>query len=272
MRILLLGHRGMLGDVVFKLFTSRGINVGILDQVISRDYLYSNYHDLLQYDFIINCVGKIPQTSNNFLINYQLPIWLEELSGKYCKVIEAGSDCTFKGNIDKDRFYHLYSKLDADSPYGVSKARMEKFVLMCNPQKHKIIKSSVIGFDSKQASLLSWFLSKKRGEMVMGFNNHYWNGITTLEWAEVCYNLIYEWSKDTDYCQNPEFKHYVQVGTNKVSKYELLITFNNVFRSGIIVDNIESPIPCNRCLDAIWPLGSIHDQIKRLKKFYEQKS
>jgi dTDP-4-dehydrorhamnose reductase len=269
MKILLLGHRGMLGNTVFKLMEQRGMPVEIFNAVITRDFLYSNYHNILQYDVIINCIGKIPQTSNDFNINFQLPIWLEELSGKYCKIIEAGSDCTFKGNIDKDRFYHLYSKMDADYPYGISKARMEKFVLMCNPQKHKIIKSSIIGFDSKNASLLSWFLSHQKGDSVMGFNNHYWNGITTLEWAEVCYNLILEWSRDIDYCQNQEFKHYIQVGTEKVSKYELLVTFNNIFKSGVIVNNVESPMPCNRCLDTIWNLGSIHDQIKRLKKFYE---
>jgi dTDP-4-dehydrorhamnose reductase len=269
MKILLLGHKGMLGDAVLRVFKARNLEVETFgDSVVSRDFLYNNYHTVLQYDVIINCIGKIPQTSKNFSINCQLPIWLEELSGKFCKIIEAGSDCSYSGNLSADSSYKLYSNLDADSDYGLSKARMEKFVRMCDPKKHKIIKTSIIGIDSKQSSLLSWFLSKKDGEEVSGYTNHLWNGITTIEWAEVCYQLIINWQNDVSYYQIKDFPHYIQVGTHVVSKFHLLEKFNQAFKRDIKINPVESS-PCNRSLFQYWHLGHIDDQLKKLRYFYE---
>jgi len=269
MKILLLGHRGMLGQEVFRLLTSRGLDVGIIETTVTHQLLFDNYHGMLGYDFIVNCIGKIPQTSADFSINYQLSIWLEELSGRGCKIIEAGTDCTFSGKIGEDEFYKLYAPLDADGAYGISKMRMEKFVRMCDPTRHKIIKTSIIGYDAKNSSLLSWFLSKKDGEEVSGYLNHYWNGITTLEWAELCYQLVINWSADKDYCQIPDFKHYIQVGTYKVSKFDMLNIFNRIYNRKIEVVPIETPISCNRCLYPYWHMGEIEEQIKRLAKTYE---
>lgn len=268
MKILLLGHNGMLGQAVNRYLLRKDIDVEIIQDRISREYLYANYQEILRYNVIINCIGKIPQTSNDFSLNYNLPIWLEELSGKYCKIIEAGSDCSFSGKLRKEDYYKIHTKLDANSPYGESKARMEKFVTMCNPQRHKIIRTSIIGFDYKESALLSWFLSQKDGETVKGFNNHYWNGVTTVEWAKICYNLIVNWTQDIDYCQIPDFKHYIQVGSNKVSKYQLLNLFNKVFDREIIVEEVEST-HCNRCLFPYWESESINKQLVKLRDFYE---
>jgi dTDP-4-dehydrorhamnose reductase len=268
MRVLILGHKGMWGKEVLDVLRSRNVEVGIIEQTITHQFLFDNYHGMLGYDFIVNCIGKIPQTSKDFSINYQLPIWLEELSGRGCKIIEAGTDCTFSGNIGEDEFYKLYSGFDAESTYGISKIRMEKFVRMCDPTRHKIIKTSIIGHDAKNSSLLSWFLSHKDGDEVSGYLNHYWNGITTLEWAELCYQLIINWAADKDYCQIPDFKHYIQVGTYPLSKYDMLGIFNRLYKRYIKVNPITAHPPCNRCLYPYWHMGTLEDQIKKLIKKY----
>ena len=106
-------------------------------------------------DYIINCIGAIPQKTNDFEINVQIPIWLDINTS--CKIIHPGTDC----EMDNDE-------------YGKSKKMSAEWIKK-EGKKTKIIKTSIFGPEiNSKASLMEWFLSQK-GE-IDGYSQYYWNG------------------------------------------------------------------------------------------------
>ena len=136
MKILLLGHTGMLGNAVHQC-----LNVKIETTDLRwPDDEFKSFIKNYEGDYIVNCIGAIPQRTDKFEINYELPIWLEENSN--CKIIHPGTDC----ETDNDE-------------YGVSKRKASSY-LTVHGTNTKIIKTSIIGheIDSK-VGLLDWFLN-----------------------------------------------------------------------------------------------------------------
>ena len=160
--ILVLGHKGMLGHMVCKAFSYNEDY-----KIITTDKRFDEWDQSMfdNIDFVINCVGAIPQKTNKFDINWQVPIWLNENTN--CKIIHPATDC----------------EVDV-SNYGLSKKRATDYIKNYG-KSTKIIQTSIIGPElNSNASLLEWFLSQK-GE-VYGYTKAIWNGVTTLEWAKQC--------------------------------------------------------------------------------------
>ena len=84
----------------------------------------------------------------------------------------------------------------------------------------KIIKTSIIGYElNTNASLLQWFLTTEIDEMG-GWSENYWNGITTLQWAKICYDMMLDWGS----------YNIVNIpGTECISKYDLVNIFKRIF-------------------------------------------
>jgi dTDP-4-dehydrorhamnose reductase len=178
MEILILGHTGLLGNMVNKYFTHCDIKVNTLPSDIRWNSLeFKNFIIENNFDFIVNCIGSIPQRTKDFLINNELPIWLDENSNS--KIIHPGTDC----------------EMDNDD-YGISKKIARDYII--NSSKNtKIIKTSIIGTElNSNYSLMSWFLSNKDGDTVRGFTKQMWNGNTTLTWSKFCLDLINKQLKD----------------------------------------------------------------------------
>ena len=72
MRVLVLGHRGMLGHMVVKYLQDQNISVSTLS---TRWPVCQIEINNFEGDYIINCIGAIPQRTDNFDINWELPIW-----------------------------------------------------------------------------------------------------------------------------------------------------------------------------------------------------
>ena len=121
----------------------------------------------------------------------------------------------------------------------------------------KQIRTSIIGPELRnKVSLMEWFF-KQTGN-VTGYANHYWNGITTLEWAKQAHKIINNWN---------EYDQVTQLGTDKTNKYELLCLINKIFESNknIISINIDE---VNRCIKSKYKIQSLENQLIELKKFY----
>jgi dTDP-4-dehydrorhamnose reductase len=103
---------------------------------------------------------------------------------------------------------------------------------------------------------MEWFFKQK--ENANGYTNHYWNGITTLEWSKQAYKIVNNWN---------EFDKVTQIGTVKISKYELLCLLNKVFETNknIVPINVDM---VNKCLKTDYCIQSLEDQLIELKKFY----
>jgi dTDP-4-dehydrorhamnose reductase len=121
----------------------------------------------------------------------------------------------------------------------------------------KQIRTSIIGPEiNNKVSLMEWFFKQK--ENVNGYTTHYWNGITTLEWSKQAYKMVNNWN---------EFDKVTQIGTVKISKYELLCLLNKVFETNknIVPINVDM---VNKCLKTDYCIQSLEDQLIELKKFY----
>ena len=200
--ILVLGHKGMLGHMVCRVFNQNS-NYNIL--TISERFPNWNKNLFDNVDFVINCIGAIPQKTDNFDINWEIPLWLDKNTD--CKIIHPATDC----EVD-------------NSSYGISKKQASNYI-KDHCKTTKIIQTSIIGPElNSNYSLLEWFLSQK-GE-VYGYTEAIWNGVTTLEWAKQCKVVIDNW--DTTPLLTILY-------SNKVSKYELLVRIQELYEKKDVV-------------------------------------
>jgi len=236
-KILILGHNGMLGNAAYLFFTKHGYDVETTDyRFPDREFL--NVLANFSGDYIINCIGSIPQKTDIFDVNVDLPLFLSTLN---VRVIHPATDC--EGD---------------DSPYGISKKYATDFLVENSPNT-KIIKSSIIGIEKHtNYSLLSWALSKE-DETLNGFTDAKWNGITTLTWVEIAHEIMKDWDG---------FKQMNIVYSECISKYELLNIIQEVFNTTYLVNPIHSGVGKNKCLEGGGEFPPIKDQLIHLKKFY----
>ena len=59
MKVLVLGHKGMLGHMVSKLLSTKGIEVFTIECRWSTS-CFKNIIEKIEGDYIINCIGAIP--------------------------------------------------------------------------------------------------------------------------------------------------------------------------------------------------------------------
>lgn len=235
-KILILGHSGMLGHMVSKYLSNKC-------ECRYTDYRFPTQefkNDIMKFDgeYIINCIGAIPQRVQEFDINHELPQWLSE--NAKCKIIHPGTDC----ELDNDH-------------YGISKKKAADYIKQ-NSKNTKIIKTSIIGPElNSKKSLLCWFLNSN--VEVKGYKNAMWSGITTLEWAKLCWNLISYW-------EDFDVENVVQ-GTC-LSKYELLCIIKEVYNKDIRIIPYENQY-IDKCLHGSIITKHIKDQLQELKSFYE---
>lgn len=239
MNILILGHKGMLGHMVKFFLEKQDIEVSTTDFKYPSSR-FKNFISLYNGDYIINCIGAIPQKTKRFEVNFDLPIWLEQNAN--CKIVHPGTDC----------------EMDQDD-YGISKKRASDF-LKSNGIKTKILKTSIIGPElNSNYSLMEWFLNSK--ESVFGYSEAMWNGNTTLEWAKNCYDLLLHW----DF-----YKVETILEGECLSKYELLKKIKDTFSKEINI-LAKDGIKCDKCLKGNVKTKSISDQLKELKIEYYNK-
>ena len=232
-KILVLGHTGMLGHMVVKYLSENNYDVCCLSE---RWPMCKNSILSFDGDYIVNCIGSIPQRKSDFEINWSIPIWLD-LNCK-CKIIHPGTDC----------------EMDVDD-YGVSKNVAASFIKTLGSNT-KILKSSIIGPElSTNSSLLSWFLSQKNE--VLGYTAAFWNGNTTLEWAKQCDMLISNWDL---------YEVETIISSNTVTKYDLLHIFNKVFDKNISIK--AKKLGKDKSLKGSIKTKDILEQLIELKSYY----
>mgnify|MGYP003627629228 FL=1 len=232
MKVLVLGHNGMLGHMVTKYLLDNKVDV------ITTDIRWpeSPFKLDMKLDYVINCIGAIPQRTKAFDINWHLPIWLDLNSP--CRVIHPGTDC----------------EMD-DDDYGKSKKIAANFLNSIG-SKTKILKTSIIGPElNSNSSLLEWFLSQN--DDVFGYTKAMWNGNTTLEWAKHCLTLMSFWD---------DYPTETILEGQCVSKYELLETINGVFKKGLNINPKEDGK--NKCITGRTKTDNIKEQLEELKKYY----
>lgn len=230
MKILVLGHTGMLGRIVLSYLHNQYDTYTTSHRYPSDEF--TKYIQNFDGDWVINCIGAIPQKYSTFEVNYELPILLDTIN-KF-KIIHSSTDDT-SGN----------------TPYSISKNKADDWIYKHSKNTYSI-KSSIIGEGGN--GLLNWVLSNTT---VSGYSRCMWNGITTLEWAKFCKKLI----------DGEILNTHISLKTDCISKYELLHIISTVYNHtvNIVEDNVYIS---NNCIDGIY-VGSIEDKLIELKKFNE---
>lgn len=268
MKIVVLGSTGMLGNAVGKYMIEKYGEDNVFLSYRNKDVAYGkntfyfdalDLEDIPQCDYLINCIGIIkPFMKNNIrssiYLNSVFPYALSEFCNnmKY-KMIHITTDCVFSG---KKGNYTEKDIHDAEDEYGKSKSLGEGCSNDC-----MVIRTSIIGEEiHKNASLIEWVKSQK-GKTVNGYTNHFWNGVTTKQYAKVCSQII---------DNNLYEKDLFHVFSNIINKYELVSIINERFSLDLTINKFEPEQKCDRTLSTIKSLNekldipSIRDQILNL--------
>ena len=262
--VLILGHKGMLGNCVFKYFSLfPQFRVFTIEGRFPEKCFLDSYFSLVSSVggdslFVVNCVGAIPQRTGDFSINHELPKFLVENSFG-SKMVHASSDCEFSGKKTLGKSYSHEDVPDAEDEYGKSKINGSKIIL--NYENGRVLRTSIVGISGSKTGLLSWYMN---GEgKVEGYLNHLWSGVTTLEWAKAAAQIILNFSD----CSN-----LVQISCRPLSKALLLHYFKHVFKISRDIECVVTENSKNMILESNYDYEnqqkSIYVQLKELKDFY----
>lgn len=274
-KILIIGSRGMAGHVV-KLYLEKiekyevwGIarNVETKNNTINLDV--SNLNELEElikihkFRYVINCIGLLNKTAEE---NPELAIWfnsyfphiLSKYGNKYnFKLIHVSTDCVFSG---KKGGY-----LETDFKDGIGYYAQSKALGEIENSKDLTFRTSIIGPELKKdgIGLFHWFMNQN--QLISGFTKAFWTGVTTLELA-----------KAIDYAIISDLRGlYHLVYPQKISKYDLLKTFNNYFRINTIdiqkndVYSVDKSL-INTREDFDFKVSSYENMISEMKDWIEE--
>jgi dTDP-4-dehydrorhamnose reductase len=229
-------------------------------------------------DYIINCIGIIkPYCKDDdpkgkmdaILINSLFPQKLANIiKKKKCKLIQIATDCVYSGREGRYSESKLHDPLDV---YGKTKSLGEVYhgnVLN--------LRTSIIGPEIRgKVSLFEWFINQPEEAELKGFSHHKWNGMTTLQFAEMCEEIIKD-SIFEELVNRSRIWHCIKNET--VNKYQLLNNMADVFQKKVIincVDNFGPPVDRTLATEIDdWPyhyeMQDIKESLMRMKKFMEK--
>lgn len=264
--VFVLGHRGMLGHVAARYFAEKGCRVETSPARYSGDA-----DDPLiaavrasPAQFVMNCLGRIKQKSANadelYRGNTVFPLHLRERMRADQYLIHASSDCVFSGTRGR---YAINDLRDATDVYGLSKALGEEVSRAPNTT---VLRVSIVGPEldaDAGAGLLAWFLRQPVERPVSGYRNHLWNGITTLEWAVLVYDLIQRRER------NEELPSLIQPGTEPLDKATLLTMFRDAFATRHVIRSVDAPDTVDRTLIPTDRRDPMPAQLVALARWYQ---
>lgn len=241
-------------------------DVTFSDSEIQRVFYKKNF------DYVVNAIGAIKQiidekdpasVENAYKVNSDFPSFLDSYSkATGTPVIQIGTDCVYSGLKGGYKESDLFDPIDV---YGKSKVKGENI-----STNTMILRCSIIGKEiNRSKSILSWLLTQKYGATVNGYVDHYWNGVTTLDFAKITLGIIEKnaFSKG--------ISHLVPADT--LNKYQLLVLIANAFgRSDLEIREFKTSNVIDRTLSTdfsiqnqkFWDLGgyevipTIHEMIK----------
>ena len=207
-------------------------------------------------EWVINAIGVIKpyirddnrtDVERAIRVNALFPVRLAEEAERCGScVLQIATDCVYSG---RDGLYVESSLHDGTDVYGKSKSLGE-----VNSPNVTHLRCSIVGPEVKgHRSLLSWFLRQTPGSTVNGYQNHEWNGVTTLHFAKACHGIIRTGRA------LPGVQHVLP--ENDIAKVDLLRCFATAFgRRDVVIVRSDAPVVVDRRLrssnpsanEAIW--------------------
>lgn len=268
MKIIVLGKNGMLGTYLHKYLKNKYEVYGVTRNEIDfadTENLKQNFttlHTLDKEDIVVNCIGTIkPRCDelgdiNAIKINSIVPRLLaEDSKERGYKLIHPTTDCIFSGNTGQ---YTEQSVMDVTDVYGVT-----KFLGETNYSTN--IRVSIIGEEVyNKRSLIEWCKTLDN-KTAKGFTDHFWNGITCLQYAKIVDKMIENniWWQGVRHLLAP----------SPVTKYELVTLVTKAYNVKATIEPVESGKKCDRTLKTnyiennLFEIPSLDTQISEMKEY-----
>lgn len=259
MRLVILGGTGMLGHTLWERLPRRfpdtytTIRKGISDYGDDRLFESDRVIDhmdvmdlrmlegalmVIKPDVILNCIGITKRREDpqnpipSIILNAMLPHKLAKLAADLkAKLIHFSTDCVFDG---KTGHYSDDTPPNATDLYGRTKALGE-----VTDNNALTLRSSFIGKELQEGTeLLEWFLSQT--DVVRGFKNAIYTGLTTLELCRVIEKLLLNY---------PDASGLYNVSSEPINKFDLLRLIGEKMHRCVEIIPDES-FHCDRSLDS----------------------
>jgi dTDP-4-dehydrorhamnose reductase len=246
-KIVVLGKTGMLGDAVYNILMGSAKHEVIGTTRKELDAYTAGISDiknvLKDCDYVINCIGIIkPYIHDDDPVEVERAIRINalfphRLAACGIRVIQIATDCVYdgvKGNyIETDK----HNALDV---YGKTKSLGE-----VTAENFLNLRCSIIGLEEKnKKSLLEWFLNQPANAHIDGYKNHFWNGITTVAFAQICKAII----------ESNKWFHGLQhiIPNDTATKFAMLKVFAETFnRKDITINCIDAKESINRTISTV---------------------
>jgi len=256
MNILVLGAKGMLGRYVatylnknkdYEMYCTdrKHLDVSNVDKedILSQLMFPENGKDV-KIDLVVNCIGMIKPViaktsmTQAIKVNTLFPHLVSEVCKEQnIKFIHVTTDCVYTGALsDPALGYDEEDLHDAEDDYGLTK-------FLGEPDNCTVIRTSIIGEEVGQSrSLIEWIKRQKNGK-ANGYTNHYWNGVTCLQFAKIVERMI----QTDNFWEGTKHIH-----SNAVDKFQLVEMVNKAYNLNIEVTPVEGPFFCNRTMSSIY--------------------
>jgi dTDP-4-dehydrorhamnose reductase len=261
--VVILGSTGMIGSTLVKYFgelkipyievNREGIGIAPGSKAIQFDAANGDIQELIsnfpQDTTFINLIGvirhKIDLNNQESIQNAKAvnSIFPKELAKKaeeiHGRVIQIATDCIYSGKVGK---YVEHSSADPVDVYGKTKFDGEY-----KANNLLTLRVSVIGREIRNhIELMDWVIYQSPQAELNGFENHFWNGITSLHFAKLVGSLI------TQIPFSPGTFHIVP--GNSVSKFELVSLIARLAnRNDLVVLETQDTSAVNRTLSTEFP-------------------
>lgn len=232
MKILIVGASGMLGNALFRLFSSYAdMQVfGTLRNEGSKKLFEGRFHlnlisgvdveradqlmrtiDEVRPNVVINCIGLVKQLSeaSDPLLAIPINSLLPHRMARICSMtgarfIHLSTDCVFSGSKG---LYTESDQPDARDLYGLS-----KYLGEVSESNAITLRTSIIGHELQGAkSLIDWFLSQKSN--IRGFRRAIFSGFPTVEIGKIIKDYV---------LANPSLNGLYHLSSDPINKYDLL--------------------------------------------------
>lgn len=267
MKVVVFGSRGMAGHMVVKYLAQQGHEITAIDRShidIEKTHHVDEFLDTLPaVDFVVNCVGllvkdSIARPDRAALVNSWWPHRLEQhFAHSDTRIVHLSTDCVFDGALGPYTELAPHSESNA---YGRSKSLGE-----LNNVKDVTLRTSIIGPELRPGTGLMDWIRNNPESVLPGWDNAWWNGITTLELAR-CIDI---------YMHDPCISGVYHLVNNNITtnKFDLLCVINQVFDLNKTIQRTQAVKTVTKVLidtrkEIDFDIPDYTTQLQRLRDFY----
>jgi len=240
MKVTVVGSRGMAGHMIVDYLRRNNHKVTAIDRahLDVEQHNVDQFFNTLDADFVVNAVGLLvkdclDRPDRAIAINAWWPQHCaHRLKNTNTRMIHLSTDCVFDGKQGNYVEDDAHTETNA---YGRSKSLGE-----INNSKDITFRMSIIGPELKNGTgLLNWVTTNTQ-HTLPGWDNAWWNGITTLQLAK-CIN---------QYIEQPSVSgvYHLVSNDNQINKYDLLCKINEVYQLNKQIIRTQGPKSINKVL------------------------